>query len=220
MDVLAPEYFEEPINISHRGYTMTAANGRVEASINAAVFDSDPAALRSLNDAVEARFLGVQLLTHTPFKLSGPAVTRVRLDGSREVALTGQDMISLTDSVDIQIVSGGKVIADSRQARVEQKRDLAERVGTYSATDDLLRRLLRSYDAAVRDPENELLHLYEIREALAGNYLGGGTRRDRRSASLIPIGLASANSATRSHCDRGGTAARVEERCEMLRKVN
>ncbi len=43
----------------------------------------------------------------------------------------------------------------------------------------ILRALLDSYNAAVGDPSNELVHLYEIREALARHF-GGDTEARRR----------------------------------------
>ena len=66
----------------------------------------------------------------------------------------------------------GNVISDSRQDRVERKKNLAELVARYRSTDSLLSSLLRSYEAAVRDANNELVHLYEIRDALSVRFSG------------------------------------------------
>jgi len=37
--------------------------------------------------------------------------------------------------------------------------------------------MLRSYDASVRDPNNELVHLYEIRDALSAKFGGENSAR-------------------------------------------
>jgi hypothetical protein len=55
---------------------------------------------------------------------------------------------------------------------VHSKGDLAEFVEKYRAKDAVLASLLRGYHAAVRDPDNELVHLFEIREALTTRFEG------------------------------------------------
>jgi hypothetical protein len=103
-------------------------------------------------------------------------MTRVHPDGYRDISI---DSIRLvvptvpTVSVYTRVVDkDGNVISDSMldhrielEHRIEKKNEFAERVANQ-ATDDLLISLLQSYGAAVRDPNNEFVHLYEILDAL------------------------------------------------------
>jgi len=76
-------------------------------------------------------------------------------------------------SVDFRITDkDGNIIADSKRDRIERKKSLADLVSAHRASDGLLAAMLRSYAESVRDPNNELVHLYEIRDALAVKFRG------------------------------------------------
>ena len=180
-----PDYFEVPVSISRDGYTMTIADGKVEARIDSATYDTTPSMRRVLHDALNYRFLGVQVLSHRAYELSKSTMTRVHPDGHREIIVFMEpfhEKISF-HRVDIKATDiHGKVI-DTKRDRIEKKKSLAELVSTYSSTDTLLPSLLQSYNKAVRDPDNELVHLYEIRDALADNFGGESAARSALSIS-------------------------------------
>jgi hypothetical protein len=170
-----PNYFEEAIEISRQDYTMTIASGLARATIDSALYDANPSIRRELHDALNNRFLGVQLLTHRAYELCNSTMTRAHPDGRRDIFIEPEPArILLSGGVaDIKVIDkDGKVISDTRRDRIEKKKSLAELVTTHRATDRLLASLLSSYDAAVRDPNNELVHLYEIRDALAAQFGG------------------------------------------------
>jgi len=168
-----PDYFEEPIEISCQDYTMTIADGQVQAKIDSAIFEADADMRQRLHDALNDRFLGVQLFTHRPYELSRSTKTRVHPDDHRDIFIEPEPtrIVISAETVDIQIKDeDGNVIADSKRDRIERKKRLAELISTYRPTDLLLDLLLKSQDAAVRDPNNELVHLYEIRDALSAKF--------------------------------------------------
>ncbi|MBI2883934.1 MAG: hypothetical protein HYY11_08525 [Candidatus Methylomirabilis oxyfera] len=157
-----PDYFEEPLEISRQDYTMTIADGKVQAKIDSAIYEANPSMRRSLHDALNDRFLGVQLLTHRAYEPSKSTMTQVHPDGHRDIFMEAEPghIVIAGNAVDIQVIDkDGNVISDSKRDRIEKKKSLAELVSTHRATDALLASLLRSYDAAVRDPNNELVHL-------------------------------------------------------------
>jgi hypothetical protein len=170
-----PNYFEEAIQISRQDYTMTIADGQIQAKIDSAIYEANPSMRQGLHDALNDRFLGVQLFTHRAYELSKPTMTRVHPDGHKDyfVQLEPDRLVLSDGTVDTRLTDkNGNVISDSKQDRIEKKRSLAELVTTYRATDSVLAFLLRSYDVAVRDPSNELVHLYEIRDALKVRFGG------------------------------------------------
>jgi len=75
-------------------------------------------------------------------------------------------------TVDLRHDKDGNIIANSKRDRIEKEKRLAELIASYLHRDTLLASLLRSQTAAVHDPDNELVHLYEIRDAL-GKKFGG-----------------------------------------------
>lgn len=72
----------------------------------------------------------------------------------------------------------GRAVVDTKRDRVEKKVELAELAAAH-ASDHVLASMLRSFDTAVRDPDNELVHLYEIRDALVARF---GTEAAARTA--------------------------------------
>src|ERR687898_617078 len=102
---LPPDYFEEPIEISRHDYTMIIANGNVEAKIDSLVYEADPSMRQRLHDALNDRFLGVQLLSHRAYQRSKPKMTRVHPDGRKDFfmeAEPGRFVIS-GNSVDFRV---------------------------------------------------------------------------------------------------------------------
>lgn len=77
----------------------------------------------------------------------------------------------------------GKVISDSKQDRINQKKKIVDLVAKHRSTDPLLDGLLRSYHAAVCDANNELVHLYKIRDALSERFGGEAAMRDKLGIS-------------------------------------
>lgn len=180
-----PDYFEEAIEILRHDYAMNIADGKVEAKIESSTFDSNPSIRQALHESLNDRFLGVQLLTHHPYKLSKSTLARVHPDGRRDISIELEStcIVASGGSVDFRVTDkDGNVISDSKRDRIERKKSLAELVSAHRASDGLLGAMLRSYDAGVRDPNNELVHLYEIRDALSVKF---GDESSARAALAI-----------------------------------
>jgi hypothetical protein len=179
------DYFEEVIEISRRDYTMTIADGQVHAKIDSSIYEANSDMRQKLHDALNNRFLGVQLLTHRAYDLSRSTMTRVHPDGRRDIFIEAEPfcIVASIGTVDFQATDkDGNIITDSKRDRIERKKSVAELVASHGATDTLLTSLLRSHAAAVRDPNNELVHLYEIREALSTKY--GGENATRKALGI------------------------------------
>ena len=141
-----------------------------------------PPCVKDLHDAVNGRFLGVQLLTHKAYNLSRSTMTRLHPDGRRDISVEAEPghVVVSGFAPDIRVIDkDGNVVHDSKRDRIEKKKSLAELVSTYLTADGLLTSMLESQSAAVRDPNNELVHIYEIREALSTKF---GGERGARSA--------------------------------------
>jgi hypothetical protein len=175
-----PDYFEQVIEILRQNYTMTIADGQAHAKIDSAIFEANPGMREELHNSLNDRFLGVQLLTHRAYELSRSTMTRVHPGGRREILCeleTGRYVIT-GNTVDFRVTGkDGSVIADSKRDRIEKKTSLAESIASHRSKDTLLASLLRSYAAAVRDPNNELVYLYEIRDALSAKFGGENATR-------------------------------------------
>ena len=101
-------------------------------------------------------------------------MTRVRQDGGRDIFVELEPAVLRISGglVDFQVTDEkGNIVTDSRRDRIEKKRSLAELISGHSS-DALLTALLTSHRNSVLDPDNELVHLYEIRDALSTRFDG------------------------------------------------
>lgn len=170
-----PDYFEEPFEVVRGDYRMTIGRGRVEAFVDCHTFDANPAIRDAIHKSLNDRFLGAQIISFRSYELSDPTRTRLHPDGRRDVfiELKGAVAFASGGTVDIHMTSSdGKVVYDSKRERIDGKKALSDLVATHKASDTTLGLMLRSHDAAVRDPQNELVHLYEIRDALSVQFGG------------------------------------------------
>jgi hypothetical protein len=177
-------YFEEVFNVSLSGCEIAVQSGKVTATIDRAALDLK----RTLRVEVEAyvsnMFLGVQLQSHVAHTLSGPAVTNIGADGSRGYVIeckVGEFKIR-GHQVDLRYTRADGSVCDTKLERLQQKRFFAQLSAKIAPTDEILARALHSYGAAVRDQEDELVHLYEIRDALAKRF--GGEHKAKRQLGI------------------------------------
>jgi hypothetical protein len=170
-----PNYFEEPLRIDRGDYVMIIDSGKAEARIQPAIYDKDPAMRDELHAALNDRFLGAQLLTGLPYELSKPSMYRLHPDGRRETMIfvdSGALKIS-GGSPDVVIKdSAGNVVSHTRANRIEKKRAMGELAAKFRAQDKTAASVLDSYNASIRDPNNEFVHLYEIVDALSVRFGG------------------------------------------------
>lgn len=215
-----PDYFEVPIEIVRDDYTLTIAHGKVEARLDSAAYEANPAIRQALYEGLNDRFLGVQLLTHRAYELFRSTMTRVHSDGRKDVFLEVEParIVITGHTVDFQVRDkDGNIIADSKRDRIEKKKSLADLISTYRASDGTLASLLRSHDAAVRDSNNELVHLYEIRDGLSVKF--GGDKEARSvlgisSADWSRFGLLCNSEPLREGRHRGKTGAALRDATE------
>lgn len=169
------DYFEDEIRIVRDKCEMVIKEGKVEARIDPSVYNREDKMRDTLHESLNDRFLGVQLLTHKPYDLSKASMCRLYPDGRKDVTIFPEPGVFTLSGGSVDFVvkdKTGNIVSDSRRDRIEKKKELAGLAEKYSSKDPLAASLLASYKAAVNDPKNELVHLYEIRDALSKSFLG------------------------------------------------
>lgn len=188
-------YFEEHSTFDYNDYQIDINNGQVTTSMLADFFDSHPNIRQEAEKTVENIFLATQVLSHQPFNLSGSAMVRVHPDGRRNVTLNVQSLkLKLTvHPVDLIYTNADGVVHDTRAERIKTQKCLVSLAEKTARGDAVAKAILNSYNAAVNNPANELIHLYEIWESLsvkfgsetvARNSLGISSSQRRRFGQL------------------------------------
>jgi len=170
---LPPDYFEAPVVISRDDYTVSIQDGKIDVRMAPALYETNPNIKDAIEDALNHRFRAMELISHHGYSLSYAGRLHIHPDGHKEFFLTINERLTVRDSVDFTASDkAGNVIFDSRKERLQQKMMLADLVERHSSRDSLVKSMLKSYHAAVTDPDNELVYLYEIRDALAREFRG------------------------------------------------
>lgn len=167
------DYFEEPFSTEFDGILIEIIEGEIVAQMDLGQYERGPEIRESLASHIEGLFEGARLWSHEDFEISRGAVEKDRPEGGRDLVISpepGRIKIS-GKPVDIRITDAdGNVVADTRQDRVAAKKRHAELIASTRGSDETMDAMMESYANAVKDPSDELVHLYEIREALKAHY--------------------------------------------------
>ena len=180
------DYFEEKVVLERDTYTMTIEKGMVVARIDPGAYDSQHKMRGQLHELLNDRFRGVQMLTHKPYELSDASMYRLHSDGRKDITVFPDSLVIKTSVGTPDIIvkdKDGNEVSNSRRERIEKNKSIADLTEKYRSTDDTLASILESYDRAVNDPDNEFVHLYEIRDALASRFGSDNSARSNLGIS-------------------------------------
>lgn len=175
------DYFdEEPVELECEHGVVQITSGRATCVVPVSRHQNlTPRELwTALHEELEAAFLAAETLVHKPYTLEKPSFERHNENGSKQYIL-------MVETAQIVLQGQSVNLGNERQVRRVRRAELAQFAVRF-AGDPTAAGLLRSYQAAVNDPNNELVHLYEIRDALKHRFGGGD---EARAAIGISSGL-------------------------------
>lgn len=180
------DYFESNFNVEYENCTIEIQPGIAKAKINPNHIDRIDDIINSLNQNLESRFLAVQVMTHQKYKLSKPSRCDLKKDGTKNLYVQVDDIVCVSDmhSVDIIITdANGNVISNTKQERIDKKKWFSEMTAKFRNKDKTLDQMLNGYSSSVFDPNDEFVHLYEIREAITKKFGGDNNARSKLNIS-------------------------------------
>jgi hypothetical protein len=184
--IFAPiDYLEQPIPITGDNYEMTIDKGKVEARIEAQYYDSEPNFRMKLHESLKSRFYAASILNRRPFELSEPSMNRIHPDGRIDRYLFAQPgkYVVTGCTADMTLTDrNGKVVRDTRGERIRKREGIADLVEKHRANSPILQGILDSWYASLLKPENELVYLYDVRDALSTEF--GGKEATCRALSI------------------------------------
>jgi hypothetical protein len=168
-----PNFFEDPFAIRRNEYEITIENGKVAAKMSPEFYKSNSRIQDEIKGALENLFRGAELFSHKAADLKYDCMLEQHEDGYKDFYDTLTEHMRAGEVVDFVLKNqDGKVAGDSRRERIEKLQELAELAQRIGEKDLLAKSLLASYHNSLLDPGNELVHLYEIRDAIAKNFGG------------------------------------------------
>ena len=166
-------YLEEPIVRNFPGGTLRIEGGLALATLDLDSYEAEPELCEKLAEVVESQLRAAQIFSHMRYDLGKPSRTDLREDGTKHYYLEVEPMV-MTMSVgaaDLVVKDkDGNIVSCTKTERLDKQNRYASLIERFRRSDQTLDRMLLSYAESVRDPDNELIHLYEVRDALAANF--------------------------------------------------
>lgn len=166
----SPEtYLEEPISISFEGCDLEIKDGIAIAKIDPYLYHTDSTIRERLTQKIESRLHAVQILTHRDFQLSKSNRIDIREDGKKNHFL---ELESCVQTMSLRVVDlivkdkNGNIVSDTKRERLDKQQYFATLIDKHRNSDATLDQMLKSYQKSVKDPSDEFVHLYEIRDSL------------------------------------------------------
>ena len=180
-----PDFFEAESTFQLDCGTLTIQNGKASLRLKSPEDPLRPETRGGAAAQVVAVFDARRLLVHRTYTIAGPHVIHHGENGKRHIAVTleGAQLKLTGGSVDFVVTNASReVVSDSRADRLRVHQAFVSQLAPKAAKSPLLASLLRTYGAAVSDPHDELVHLYEIRDALSSHF---GSEEAARNALRI-----------------------------------
>lgn len=178
------DLFEAVYCDANTEYELVVEGGRVVATLAVPQNPVVEGLERQIEAHVTAIFLVRQLQVHRTYTLQGPRVYQHE-GGQRNVAIRVGSVLSAESVGQPDIIlrdQSGSIIRDTRAERLAAHTSLLKSITPKLTRSAVLHGLFTSYSRAVSDPSNELVHLYEIRDALSQHY--GGERKARATLNI------------------------------------
>ncbi len=121
---------------------------------------------------IESNFYATQIICHRDFNLTKLSCRDLKRDGTQNVSLVLKPIVikQLPQSIELVIKDkDGNVVSDPKQKRLDRQKQLSQKIRKHS-DDKTLKQMLNSYTRAVKNPNHELVHLYEIRDTLSTKF--------------------------------------------------
>lgn len=176
-------FFEEKENSLLPEYEHAIENGEVTVSLNEC--QNLPGLQEQLQDRLIGIFRGAALVSQKPFVLAYGGQETIYPDGRRLVNLQVSMNMKMTMELVDYIVKdpNGFVLSDSKQERQEKRKKLSILAAKYMKTDSAVDSILSSFEKSLNNPKTTLVHLYEIRDALANRFSGEAIARNELGIS-------------------------------------
>ena len=177
-----PDYLPPGEEFRAGGYTFRVHPGGKEVSTHMEEHEFDHSVVDKLEAHLHSYLDAVQLRHFKSYKLKRDGRydrTGVRSFGEPAVA------VARAGVGNVQILNAdGAVIFDAKEEEARNRQEVIGRLErdanllSRCSDDPCLRSMRSSFDQACNDQDNELIHLYEIRDAAASRFSGGGAARE------------------------------------------
>ena len=166
------DLFEAPYRYVEVDFELLIDAGRAVATLKSPQEPASSEMDGHIRATIQNIFLVRQLQTHRKYNIEGPRIYQYS-EGRKNISIRVESAMMAFAGFQADLVvtdAGGKVVHDSKAERIAEHRSILDSVAPKISGSPTLRSMLESYSRSITDPSNELVHLYEVRDALAKHY--------------------------------------------------
>ena len=168
-------FFEVPFQYSDNQYILNMQNGNAESILSTPHEMVPEKVQKDIENKVLSFFNARMLLKHKPYELGSLNIRQHHSDGNIATLATISGKASIVKlengKIDFLLTdSSAQVILDTKAERVAKEESLIKVIASSTGKHPLINKLITSYKTAVSDPSDELVHLYEIIDALKKHF--------------------------------------------------
>jgi len=183
----SPKDFLKEEDVTYKGgIDLEIGDGKMRATIEIETFEKSEDIQNELTQFIENRMYAVLLEKNVSFELGKPSRTDLSEDG---ILTSYAGKITLTQttssSMDVRVIRDGRIVADTKQEREDKQKWRIKAIETHRLTNDALDLMLHSYAMALKHSKYELVHLYEVRDALARKF----NDKKRKTHACTTLGI-------------------------------
>ena len=173
------DLFEASYRLETAEYDLVFDGGRAVATLRSAQNPVDSVLEGYVTTQIQNVFLARLLQVRRTYELHGPRIYQhaggkknvtIRVGSAALTRAAGRADVLVTDSA-------GHVLRDTRTERIAEDTAALDLLATKAVQSRTLRGVLESYSRSVSDPDDEFVHLYEVRDALSVHYGNEGSAR-------------------------------------------
>lgn len=166
-------FFEERFMLALSDGELVADYGKATLTLAVPTTPISAADLQRMEKQVSGVFEVRQLIAHRSFELNVPITVQHNSDGTGDILVSITETVCAVDHADAIITNAnGNIVRDRKAERLASEMKMIASLSSKLVSSSVLSGMVSSYGQAVRDPQNELVHLYEIRDAIAELYGG------------------------------------------------
>jgi hypothetical protein len=169
------DFFEFPFEYSNSNYTISFDNGTAEVTFSKPLVNLPEDLQTEIIKRVDTILSGRMISKHEIYELGPTSISTHYLDGKITTSHKIQGKASILKlrayAPDIVLKdSTGKIIRDTKAERQNEQKEFLNLIANASGKHPILDKLIGSYKSAISDPADELVHLYEIIDALKSHF--------------------------------------------------
>lgn len=162
-------YFENIIVVEEDKLSLKISDGIIELILNN--YKTVPEDLHNqYEDFVKSYFYKRMLEVNKKFYIKAASKKEINNNGNVIISPKLEPMrISVSFSANAHIIKkdmDGNIIYDSKVEEEKEQKKLLDKIQSSVSKEKIVSKILNSYNSALSNPANELVYLYDIREAL------------------------------------------------------